>query len=1035
MQGAALKLTALAASLAVGFVVLMQVQQGLDSPRQALISPDDVDSGFDESGVASQFAPQTLDAVGDPLANGNEQTETDFQPAISLGQSETLSPAQFESPTLADSRPAGTPLPVTGSVSNSAVPVQDGEDPFAVFSRQLNDRVQEGRSELQAQQQLLQEKMTQASGQTQAPAEGLTQKIELVGHEVEQGLGAARNAFAEQASPVMQAVSESVEQLAFPGQVTQNEVENAGLKSPEPMRLELAQGPSRKAGGFAPFTGETPAAPEKKSAAVEGFPAAAFPPADNKPESSEQKNAAEEPKSSRPTASFPATEKTDTPPARTASQDAIPDGSPRQPQPAGFPKFQEQSLEQSDPQPQPGLMRASSFPAADGADPTADNAPSETPAPSKAPAAFFEDFAAPGSDPNKAEDGPYRLVPQFNRPEMDENTSKEPAPFQFTPEEISPQGSPSGAIGPGPLPVVTPQGSEAPLTDPPLAAEGEGLPGFPAMPAPGVSSAANPFAVPPADSSTPATFEGSKPADPPAQPDNPFGGNPIGAIEKPAPATFPGIEPPATNTPEESEKPQVGLKPQTPLSDEELIGAAKVNSANMESTQQPKIELYKSAPENAVLGQPLIYSIEVVNTGDVSVKDVTVEDQFPAGTKLTGTIPRAELVEKTLVWKFPELKPSERKKILVRVVPIEPGNIGSISTVSYKSVVATQTLVTAPRLELAVQTAAEFAVGEAVPLKFILSNSGQGEANDVILRNVIPAGLEHPAGADLEYEIGSLKGGETKEVTLVLTAKQAGEFANQSSVRSSGGLSLETETLLKVIPAVMTLTQTGPTRRFVGHATPFEVLLTNNSQRTLEQVRVIEQIPEGFEFQSASAKGVYNRTDNTVSWVLQNVASGQEVKLGVTLIPRQTGASSLVLQAEDQQGHRVEVKHQVKIEGFASLAVRVPDERGPVAKGERVSLRFKVLNRGSVAASGVQVKCSIPAQLTYVSSDGPVQGEPAGQTILFSPVPSLGANQELTFDLVFTAAEAGDARVDFEVSADTLSAPIRHQEQVLIYGD
>ncbi|MEZ5950194.1 MAG: hypothetical protein R3C12_13485 [Planctomycetaceae bacterium] len=54
----------------------------------------------------------------------------------------------------------------------------------------------------------------------------------------------------------------------------------------------------------------------------------------------------------------------------------------------------------------------------------------------------------------------------------------------------------------------------------------------------------------------------------------------------------------------------------------------------------------------------------------------------------------------------------------------------------------------------------------------------------------------------------------------MLTAKQAGEFANQSSVRSSGGLSLETETLLKVIPAVMTLTQTGPTRRFVGHATP-----------------------------------------------------------------------------------------------------------------------------------------------------------------------------------------------------------------------
>ncbi len=172
----------------------------------------------------------------------------------------------------------------------------------------------------------------------------------------------------------------------------------------------------------------------------------------------------------------------------------------------------------------------------------------------------------------------------------------------------------------------------------------------------------------------------------------------------------------------------------------------------------------KSHRQNALIGQPLIYSILVKNVGTSEAHDVVVEDRIPKGTKLSGTIPRAELTGKRLVWRIGNLGPNEQRKISIRVIPLEAGEIGSVATVNFVSEAAAETVVTAPRLEFELSAPKDVRLGQTVPFHFKVKNVGTGEARSVVIRDLIPEGLSHGAGNDLEYEIGRLPAGKVERI-------------------------------------------------------------------------------------------------------------------------------------------------------------------------------------------------------------------------------------------------------------------------------
>jgi uncharacterized repeat protein (TIGR01451 family) len=96
-----------------------------------------------------------------------------------------------------------------------------------------------------------------------------------------------------------------------------------------------------------------------------------------------------------------------------------------------------------------------------------------------------------------------------------------------------------------------------------------------------------------------------------------------------------------------------GFGPHDPaLKEDELHGDGTPDRDAPKGLQQPRLTIEKIAPKQAIVGQPLIYSVVVKNVGSAEAHQVTVEDRIPKGTKLEGTSPRAELIDKKLVWRL-----------------------------------------------------------------------------------------------------------------------------------------------------------------------------------------------------------------------------------------------------------------------------------------------------------------------------------------------------------------------------------------------
>ncbi len=79
-------------------------------------------------------------------------------------------------------------------------------------------------------------------------------------------------------------------------------------------------------------------------------------------------------------------------------------------------------------------------------------------------------------------------------------------------------------------------------------------------------------------------------------------------------------------------------------------------------------------------------------------------------------------------------------------------------------------------------------IGGEIPVVITVSNPGTGRATGVVLEGVLPEGLAHRAGRELEFDIGSLKPGESRSIDLVLSTTGPGMHRMDVGVRADGQL-------------------------------------------------------------------------------------------------------------------------------------------------------------------------------------------------------------------------------------------------------
>ncbi len=240
-----------------------------------------------------------------------------------------------------------------------------------------------------------------------------------------------------------------------------------------------------------------------------------------------------------------------------------------------------------------------------------------------------------------------------------------------------------------------------------------------------------------------------------------------------------------------------------------------------QKAELPQLTIEKVAPPKAVLGEPMVYHIHVRNTGAIPAHHVVVEDVVPDNVKMDGSIPQAQLKLNRLIWKLGTLPPGQEKKIAVRVIPQSEGTIGSVATVNFapqpQPASPRQPLAVAanaPKIKFIVESPRKAAVGMPVDFNFKIKNIGTVPATGVTIRDVLPAGLKHSEGDDLEFTIGQIPAGKTHDVKLTLTAAVTGPTVNRVVVTADGNVSEEAEVQIEVVGPKLTVTRNGTKKLF-----------------------------------------------------------------------------------------------------------------------------------------------------------------------------------------------------------------------------
>jgi uncharacterized repeat protein (TIGR01451 family) len=319
-------------------------------------------------------------------------------------------------------------------------------------------------------------------------------------------------------------------------------------------------------------------------------------------------------------------------------------------------------------------------------------------------------------------------------------------------------------------------------------------------------------------------------------------------------------------------------------------------------------------------------------------------------------------------------------------------------------------------------------IGQLIPYKFRVTNAGGSDATGVMIRNVLPAGLRHDGGNELEYEVGVLPPGKSREVELGLLAAATGRVVNPATVTADGGLRVTAEAIVDVVGPRVEVTRIGPKKIFVGRQGTFTNTVSNLGSLRASGLTVVELLPEGLEFVSASQGGTYEPRRRLVSWRIDRLEPDDKAQVQVVLRSTGKGPQVSAVKVVDATGLSVEASGEMLGHGVAALSIGRSDLASPIGVGEETKFRVQLFNRGNDPATGARMTITTTAGYELLGARGPTNFAAVPGGIRFDAVPRIEGRQQVEFEIVIRGRSPGEARVQIAVESDQLEQPLRSEE-------
>ncbi len=414
---------------------------------------------------------------------------------------------------------------------------------------------------------------------------------------------------------------------------------------------------------------------------------------------------------------------------------------------------------------------------------------------------------------------------------------------------------------------------------------------------------------------------------------------------------------------------------------------------------------------------------------------MTIRDEIPQGTKLVSTTPNATTEGNHIVWQLGKLSPGEDRTVEMQLMPTSEGEIGSLATVSYSAQASVKTRCTMPQLAVRMTAANEVMIGNQQHLKIEVCNPGSGDATGVMLLENVPPNVKHVAGPALEFEIGTLRPGETRELDLVLTAEKAGKVLNTLTAKADGNLQVQQQVEFEVIAPALTVALDGPERRYLERPATYEVSVENPGTAAAHDVQIVTKLPKGMRFVRANNMGEYDTATHAVYWSLAELPKGERGKVELVAMPTETGPQILQVEGHAQQGLADHKQREILIEGLAAIMFEVRDLEDPIEVGGETGYEIRIVNQGTKAAGNVQISVDLPPGLKVISAEGESAHKIQDGRLVFEPIQQLAPKADTVYRIRAQGLQPGDQRITVQVNTDDLEQPIRREESTRVFGD
>jgi uncharacterized repeat protein (TIGR01451 family) len=489
---------------------------------------------------------------------------------------------------------------------------------------------------------------------------------------------------------------------------------------------------------------------------------------------------------------------------------------------------------------------------------------------------------------------------------------------------------------------------------------------------------------------------------------------------------------PAGPTPATGTSPTAGT---TPLPDERIPVEPTVTPDNTTGRQEPAVSLEWVGAPTAKIGQSVDYSLVVRNSCNIPVQQVLVRVRLPNGLSCSATEPKAIAEGNVLVWELGTLTAKQEKNLQMKLAAEAKGVVMPQAWITFTGSSVMRIQVREPKLEIKANAPEKVLVGDPAAFTLTVSNPGDGSADQVKIHAILSEGLEHARGNKIDFDIGNLAAGESRNVTLLCATRSGGVQKCDCVAEAEGNLSAKDSAGVNVIMPRLELQMVGPGLRYLERKALYTLRVTNPGDAPATNVSVGDVVPAGFKVLAASDGGRHDFQSRTVSWFLGEIGPGQtrEVKLEVQAI--NPGEHMHKASAVGARGLRAEASLGTRVEGLSALLVEMVDTDDPVEVNGDTAYEVRITNTGSKTETDIKLVATVPDKMEFKSAQGPARYREEGKTIIFEPVEKLAPRADAIFRINVKAAEAGTVRFKIQVTSTNLVDPVIKMEATRIYSD